>query len=206
MSTRVPTPLSGVEAIDDWEDTGVTHLPDSQRPPGSAYTGGEKMTPPTPPQSGKPPDDGRATARKALAKIDELGRRFEEHTSSFEKHTSSMTKRFDEHAAEDREQFRKIDEKLDDQNKVLATLRENSASNTATLAGLSSELRHKRELEVVETKTTTALQVVEKTAMIEDSQDQKAHKRKLVLEWSKVVGGIMLALGSALAGYLVSQL
>lgn len=187
---RKPTPQPGVpEDDEDWENSDVHASPPSPSP---ARTAGAR-----PPTAGgaysqqRPDDGGRATARKALAKIDELGKRFDEHRAA-------ISKSFEEHAREDRDQFRSIDEKLDGQNEVLAKLRENTATNTATstgvqseLAGLRSELRLAREVEVRK-------QLKQHEAKLEDENDTKAHERKVKFEWGKILPAVVIAIASAL--------
>lgn len=205
-----PITPSGVETIDDWEVSGVTDTGEIR----GAQPGSPQQAPPiytaampSDSQSGSGRNDGGATARKALAKIDELGRRFDAHAST-------ITKRFEEHAKEDREQFSKIDAKLNDQNEVLATLREQSASQSASSAGferaldgLTSELRHRRELDIVSTTTTSAIQVVERTAALDDTKDARATKRKLVVEWSKVLAaGIAAGIGALITAVATGKI
>lgn len=80
--------------------------------------------------TGVPTD--RATARAALGKIDEL------------------TRRFDEHAERDEAELGEINDKLDDQARVLDVLRGETAGMRGTLSVVSQDLQHARDLERIE--------------------------------------------------------
>lgn len=174
MSAKKPTPPTGVAAIDDWETTGVTDSPKTDVKAGGSY------------------DPAKATARKALAQMGEL-------RGDFRRFESQITARFEEHATEDREQFRRIDEKLDGQNEVLAKLRETSAATSVELKQIGSSLRDQRRAASQAAERDADLKLVKEKVEVEDTAHAKKFKRDLVLKVIAVLGPVFAALGGAVA-------
>lgn len=115
------------------------------------------------------PRDERATAKKALAEI------------------GNLSKRFEEHAELDRDELARINRKLDDHGETLADLRESCAETRAEVRALTSEIRYQREL-----------QKAEAIADINDRKDELAAKRKLRFEWAKILPALLLGGAGAL--------
>jgi hypothetical protein len=89
----------------------------------------------------QPLPEGRASATAAFHRIDELGRRFEEHAER------------DEKSLDD------INMKLDAHGEVMSELRETAAATSASVGALSGELAHARNLQRIGTEAEAAKDV-----------------------------------------------
>ena len=117
--------------------------------------------------------EGARSLRAAFHKMDDLRRRF------------------DEHAADDREELGRINSKLDKHGETLVQLRESSAGTKAALDAMTSELRHVRELRLAGIEASTT-----KTVAVEQTgRERMGWRYKLALA---VLGGVGTGLGIVL--------
>lgn len=138
---------------DDWEETGQVEVPLT----GAAPAPRRSPALVTLPARG---DDGRATARAALAKIGELGRRFEEHSKA------------------DSEALTKIDTKLDAHGTTLTRLETN-------LGWLITEREREREHAKLQAMADSAAQRQITAVEAREFREQQAHRRA---RWLVILG------------------
>lgn len=118
------------------------------------------------------PGRERASARAALDKISELG------------------DKLDDHAEADKEALDAINEKLETHGKSLSSLEASAAATNASLAAMTSELRHVRQLELVrvEGHAQTGL---------ETARTQRVAITSRAKVWIALIGAFGVGIGAA---------
>lgn len=109
---------------------------------------------------------------------------------------AEVVKKIDQHAADDREALGKIDRRLEAHGETLGTLRESAAATKAALEAMTSELRHRRDLEKREIDGDTTARIErEKTARV-----RMTSRAKVLIGLFTLGGTIAGAIGAYLAG------
>lgn len=159
---------------DEWEDTPVAGIRPQLGRPST--------------QVGVIDPGGRATARKALAKIDELGKRFDDHAEMDRAQLDEI-----------KDEQRRTTEKIDESMSTLSDLRVATATLTIEVRQMSHEQRNRAQVIALQLEREAQLKLAKDKAEVDDTADKKKFKRSLLVKLISVLGPIFAALGGALA-------
>lgn len=131
--------------------------------------------------SEKTPSGG--SARAALAKINELGRKF------------------DDHARMDKEALDAIHDTLREHSGTLGDLRESSAATTATLVAIKDELLHVRQIQLLKVEGEQKVQLVRVEGEVKTGLETARHQR-IATSWrARILIALIGVLGAGVGAF-----